>query len=126
FAEEWRWDTYASWGNVENTDIQSGNESRSAFEELLLGPNWEDPSIPFDHGASLCGAAINPFGINSISEECAAYVTRGAINNTTVRQTVGEAFVTGPVFDMPAGEVQSAIGVMYKRDEFAFLPDASL
>src|SRR5690606_38663891 len=43
FAEEWMWDTYASWGNVENTNIQSGNVSRSAFEELLLGPNWEDP-----------------------------------------------------------------------------------
>jgi outer membrane receptor protein involved in Fe transport len=117
FAEGWAWDTYASWGNVELTDVQLGNVSRSAFEQLTLAD---------DHGASLCGAAINPFGIGSISEECAAFVTRGATNNTTVRQTVGEAFVTGPVFQMPAGDVQSAFGVMYKRDEFASLPDASL
>ena len=117
FAEDWTWDTYASWGNVENTEAQLGNVSRSAFEELTLAD---------DHGASLCGAAVNPFGLNSMSEECAAYVTKSATNNTTVRQTVGEAFVTGPLFEMPAGEVQSAIGVMYKRDEVAFLPDSSL
>ncbi|MGH8167201.1 MAG: TonB-dependent receptor domain-containing protein, partial [Woeseiaceae bacterium] len=116
-AEEWTWDAYASWGNVDQTNTQAGNVSRSAFEQLTLAA---------DHGASLCGAAVNPFGLNSMSEECAAFVTKGAVNNTTVRQTVGEAFVTGPLFEMPAGDVQSAVGVMYKRDEFAFLPDASL
>jgi outer membrane receptor protein involved in Fe transport len=117
FAEAWNWDAYASWGNVENVESQLGNVSRSAFEQLSLAD---------DHGASLCGAPINPFGIGSISPECAAFVTRSATNNTTVRQTIGEAFVTGPVFDMPAGEVETAVGVMYKRDEYAFLPDASL
>lgn len=117
FAEGWSWDVYGSWGNVDLTEFQEGNVSRSAFEELSLAP---------DHGASICGAAINPFGINSVSPECAAFFTKGAINNTTVRQIVGEAFVAGPMFEMPAGEARAAMGVMYKRDEFAFLPDASL
>ncbi|HET6628256.1 MAG TPA: TonB-dependent receptor [Woeseiaceae bacterium] len=126
FAEDWTWDVYGSWGNVDVTEFQDGNVSISALEQLTLGPNFDDPSVPFDHGASICGEAINPFGINSISPECAAFFTKGAINNTTIRQIVGEAFVTGPLFEMPAGEVQTAIGVMYKRDEFAFLPDASL
>lgn len=116
-AEGWQWDAYASWGNVEVTDIQQGNVSRTAFEQLSLAD---------DHGASICGAPINPFGIGSISEECAAHVVRGATNTTNVRQIVGEAFVTGSLFEMPAGEVQTAFGVMYKKDEFAFLPDASL
>jgi iron complex outermembrane recepter protein len=116
-AEDWSWDVYGSWGNVDNTEIQQGNVSRSAFEDLSLGA---------DHGASVCGEPINPFGIGSIQPACAEYFTKGATNNTTIRQLVGEAFVTGPLFEMPAGEVQSAVGVMYKRDEFAFLPDASL
>lgn len=116
-AETWTWDIYGSWGNVDHTEVQAGNVSRSAFEELTLAD---------DHGASICGSAINPFGIGSISEECAAYVTKGATNSTTIRQTVGEAFITGPLFELPAGEVQAAVGAMYKRDEYAFLPDASL
>lgn len=117
FAQEWDWDAYASWGNVENNEIQLGNVSRTAIEELTLGD---------DHGAAICGSAINPFGIGSIAPECAAYFTKGATNTTNVRQTTGEAFVTGPLFEMPAGDAQAAIGLMYKRDEYAFLPDASL
>lgn len=129
FAEDWTYDVYGSWGNVENTEQQLGNVSRSAFEMLTLGPDFDideplDPS--FDHGASQCGAAINPFGIGSISPECAAFVHRSATNQTTVRQIVGEAFVTGPLFEMPAGDVQTAMGVMFKRDEYDFVPDASL
>ena len=117
FAEDWNWDVYGSWGNVENVELQQGNVSRTALEELTLAD---------DHGASLCGEAINPFGINSVQPACAEYITRGAVNNTTVRQIVGEAFVTGPAFEMPAGEVQVAAGVMYKQDEVAFLPDPTL
>ncbi len=116
-AEDWRWDAYASWGNVDLEELQQGNVSRSLFEQLSLSD---------DHGASICGEAINPFGIGSISPECAEFFTLGAINDTTVGQIVGEAFVTGPLFEMPAGEVQSAVGVMYKRDEFTLLPDPSL
>jgi hypothetical protein len=117
FSDEWNWNAYGSLGNVDQQTIQQGNVSRSLFEELSLAP---------DHGASVCGAPINPFGINSISPECAAHFTLGAINDTTIRQEVGEAFLTGPLFEMPAGSVQSAVGVMYKRDEFDFLPDPSL
>jgi iron complex outermembrane recepter protein len=117
FAEDWRWDIYGSWGNVENTEFQQGNVSRTAFEELTLAD---------DHGASVCGEAINPFGIESVSPECAEHITRSAVNSTTVRQVVGEAFVSGPVFELPAGEVQTAFGVMYKQDEVAFLPDPTL
>ncbi len=112
----WSWDAYASWGDVTRVDFQFGNVSRSAFEEL---------SLAADGGASLCGG-LNPFGISSISQECANYVTRAAINERRVQQTVIEGFITGPTFEMPAGDVMAAIGVMYKEDEFAFLPDATL
>ena len=117
FAEDWSWDAYVAWGNVDVETIEQGNVSRSRFEQLSLAD---------DHGASICGEAFNPFGIGSISPECAASFTSSAISDTTVGQTVGEAFVSGPLFEMPAGEVQSAIGVTYKRDEFTFLPDTAL
>lgn len=117
FIEGWDWDLSASLGRVNQSERQLGNVSRSAFEELSLAD---------DFGASICGAAINPFGINSISPECAAYFTKSAINETTIRQTIIDGFVTGPVFDLPAGEVEAAVGYLYKSDDYAFLPDASL
>lgn len=117
FAPDWSWDAYASWGSMEDVNTQLGNVSRSAFYDLSLAD---------DHGASICGAAINPVGIGSIQPECAAYFTKGANNNEQVKQQVIEAFTTGPMFSMPAGDAQAAVGVMYKADDYAFLPDASL
>lgn len=113
----WTWDAYASWGNVKSTETQQGNISRSAWYELALAP---------DHGASECGTAINPFGIESLQPECVGYFTRNAINTESVDQAVMEAFVSGDMFEMPAGTTQAAIGVMYKNDDYAFLPDAVL
>ena len=117
FAEGWQWDVYGSWGNVENEEQQQGNVSRTLLEELTLAD---------DHGASICGEAINPFGIGAISPECAEHFTLGAVNDTTIRQIVGEGFLTGPVLELPAGEMQAAVGIMWKRDEGTFLPDPSL
>lgn len=113
---DWRWDAYGSWGNVDSTEAQLGNVSRSAFEAL---------SLSADHGAAACGG-LTPFGIGSISPDCAAQYTRQATNFQQIRQIIGELNFTGPVFEMPAGEVQVAVGGLYKYDDFSSLPDASL
>lgn len=117
FGDGWTWDTYFSLGTVQYDETQAGNVSRSAFYEL---------SLAADHGASICGSPINPFGIGSLQPECVNHFTRNAINTTEVNQSVVEGFIRGGLFDLPAGEVQTAIGVMFKDDEFAFLPDAVL
>lgn len=117
FIEGWDWELNASVGNVNQRENQFGNVSRSAFEEL---------SLAADHGASICGSAINPFGIESISPECAAHFTKSATNETTIRQTIVDGFVTGPVFEMQHGDAQVALGYLYKSDDYAFIPDASL
>lgn len=117
FIEDWSWDAYVSWGTVQFDETQQGNVSRSAFYEL---------SLAADHGASICGSPINPFGIGSLQPECVDHFVRSAINSTQVNQTVAEGFIRGRLFDMPAGEVQTAIGVMYKKDDYKFLPDAVL
>ena len=117
FAESWTWEAYGSWGRVYSDEVQKGNISRSAFYEL---------SLAADHGASVCGSAINPFGINSIQPECVPHFTRNAINTESISQRVVEGFIRGEMFEMPAGSAQVAIGAMYKADEYSFLPDAVL
>ena len=117
FLDDWSYDIYISQGSVRQVENQLGNVSRSAFEEL---------SLAADHGASIIGAPINPFGIESLSPEAAAYYTRSAVNETTIKQQVSEGFITGPVFEMPAGSAEVAVGYLYKHDDYSFVPDASL
>ncbi|HEY5806571.1 MAG TPA: TonB-dependent receptor, partial [Povalibacter sp.] len=90
--------------------------SRTRFEELTFAA---------DGGQSICGG-FNPFGAGSISPECADYVKVDALNTIEVKQTIAEAVFNGPLFDMPAGQVQAAVGVFYKKDEFAFIADDKL
>jgi len=116
YIEDWNWDSYLSWGNVDLNESQLGNVSRSGFEAI---------SLAADNGAAACGG-LTPFGIGSISPECAATYTRSAQNYTQIRQRVAEFNLTGPVYEMSAGSAQVAVGALYKSDEFASLPDASL
>ena len=54
------------------------------------------------------------------------YVFRAAINETTIKQSIVEGFITGGLFELPAGSVDLAVGYLFKRDEYSFLPDSSL
>lgn len=105
-ANEWTFDVFASYGDVEATETQGGNLSESAFQELLEAP---------DGGQALCGG-FNPFGINQISSECASYMAVPAQNTRGGRMRNMEANIQGPMLSLPAGEVLVAAGVGYKSD----------
>ncbi|KAK0361006.1 hypothetical protein LTR94_025072, partial [Friedmanniomyces endolithicus] len=116
-ASSWTYDIYAQYGRVDNTNIQTGNVSRSSVQRLLDAA---------DGGASLCAGGFNPFGESNLSAECVSYIGRRAQNTTTSEQRVIEASLQGRLFDLPAGEARGAFGVQYRQDDYAFRPDASL
>jgi outer membrane receptor protein involved in Fe transport len=116
-SSSWGYDVYGSYGKVEIDTAQLGSISRTKFEQL---------SFAADGGASLCDGGLNPFGLGSISPACADFVRVDAGNTTEVKQTVVEAVVNGPVLTLPAGELQTAFGIFYKKDEFAFIADDKL
>jgi iron complex outermembrane recepter protein len=112
----WSYDVYASYGDVHIDNPQLGSISRTRFEELTFAA---------DGGASICGG-FNPFGVGSISQECAEYVRVDAVNTYDVKQTIAEASVSGPLLQLPAGQWTAAFGAFYKKDEFAFIADDKL
>jgi len=118
FGDGWTYDVYYSQGETDWTEKQQGNISTAATLELVQAA---------DGGAALCGGnGFNPFGIGSVSPECAAYISRDAQNDQTIELTVAEASITGSLFDLPAGALQTAFGVFYKEDTYEYQPDAVL
>jgi iron complex outermembrane receptor protein len=114
----WTFDVYGTVGQVDQSRTIDGGVSRTAFEELSMAP---------DAGASICGGdGMNPFGINSISPECAAYIRRTGTEKAEIRQTVGEATISGPFFELPAGSARAALGILYKQDRYENVGDATL
>jgi iron complex outermembrane recepter protein len=113
----WRYDAYASWGRSVQNEIQGGNVNR---DNVLLLLNAADG------GASQCAGGLNLFGTPGISQACNDFITFEAKNLTTVEQGIVEAVVTGDLFELPAGTVQSAFGASYRNLDFNFQPDGGL
>lgn len=115
-VRDWTWDVYASYGEMNHTEDQYGNVSRAAMRELTFAP---------DGGVAICGG-FNIFGAGKVSPGCAAYIARDVTNDTKIQQTVFEGFVTGSVFDLPAGPLKFSAGAQYRKDEFDYSPDLQL
>jgi iron complex outermembrane receptor protein len=113
----WDYDVYGSYGRSIRNEIQGGNVRRPETEELLDAP---------DGGASLCEGGLNFFGASPISQACQDYISLEAKNLTVVEQGIVEAVATGDLFELPAGEVQAAIGTSYRNIDFDFRPDSGL
>ena len=111
--DAWNYDAYVQTGRYESTESQSGNALRSKIEELTFAP---------DGGVAACGG-LDLFGLNSISDECAAYIAAGGTNRSHYDQTIAEASISGTAFSLPAGDLKVAVGVLYKRDEYVYEAD---
>ncbi len=117
FAGEWSFDVYAQFGQNDRIERQTNNVSLSRLQDLAFAP---------DGGVSICSGGFNPYVVGSLSDDCARYVAVDAANAITLRQSLAEATVTGPLWSLPAGDLNAAIGLFYKRDEFEYDADDAL
>jgi outer membrane receptor protein involved in Fe transport len=113
----WSWDAYMADGRERRLETQFGNVSHAAARTLLEAA---------DGGASQCSGGYNPFGLQPISAACASFISRITKNSTRFTQKLAEADATGPIFDLPAGQLKVAVGVDYIRNSFSFIPDSVL
>jgi iron complex outermembrane recepter protein len=116
-AGSWNYDVYGSWGRSVNTEIQGGNIRIPQTQALLNAA---------DGGASLCAGGLNLFGANSISPACATRISLTAKNLTVAEHGIVEGVITGDLFELPAGTVQSGFGASYRNLSFDFTPDSGL
>jgi outer membrane receptor protein involved in Fe transport len=116
-GEDWKWDVYASYGENTGVSRQGGNISRSRIQAA-----YNNPAV---YAAQGC-ASFDPFGLNAISPACVARVVINATNVLRIEQSNVVASFTGPLFDMPAGPLQMAVGGEYRENRAAFQPDEFL
>ena len=112
-AGEWGYQAYVQWGRNGRDEKRTGNALTGEIESLLNEP---------DGGLARCGE-FNLFGQNPIAPACLAQITADATNTMEVNQLVAEAVLRGRLVTLPAGDLQAAVGVFYKRDEFSFRAD---
>jgi iron complex outermembrane receptor protein len=106
-------EAYISQGRTEIDLTQFGNIDTQRLQNVLADPD-QDPS-----GSNGACADNNFFGDRPTSATCRAYLESPVSQRTTFDQTVGQAFVRGDVFEVPAGMVGMVFGAEYRGFEYA-------
>ncbi len=116
FGDNWGWEVSASEGFTEIDQTQGGNLNTTRLLELTSAA---------DGGDSICAGGLNVFGRHEISPECVEYLEVSSTLTTDFEQRVIEGFVTGDLFDMPAGPMSIVVGVQGRYFEYELDPGPS-
>ena len=109
---DYDYNAYYSYARSDNTQIQQGNASRSAFREGILSSGGAAP-------------VVNPFGPN-ISAAGVDFINIAATNIEATELNVIGATVSGDLFELPGGSVAALLGTEWRSSSVDFNPDEAL
>ena len=112
-TDSWRYEAYYSWGKTVIDAAASGNVNVQSVLELLAAP---------DGGTDLCDGGFNPFGIQPLSADCVEFINETGFTSTTFTQRIAQAYVSGDLFELPAGAVSVVVGAEQRKFDFVFDP----
>jgi iron complex outermembrane recepter protein len=112
----WKWEVNASEGRTKVSTTQSNNVDTNKLLNALAAP---------DGGRSLCEGGINPFGRQTLSASCQAYLRVSGGLKSEFTQSIGQAFVSGEVMQLAAGPLSVVIGGEFRNFKYDLNPGAS-
>jgi len=125
FNDKWDWESTIGYGNFEQKQIRS-NELDVRKERQALDAEYAEDGVTIqcaDPEARAAGCVpLNIFGYNSITPEMADWLRVNPTITTKLDQVDVLAYITGDLFDMPAGGFGTVFGVEWRRDSLDLLP----
>ena len=120
---DWKGEVYGSYGRTEFTDTTLNDVSRSRLYATQSGTT------------ASCAAAVlvllpdcvpvNLFGQGNITEAQASFLRLNFTDVTVFERYTVAGVASGPLFEMPAGPLNVAVGFEYREDKFSYTPDAA-
>src|SRR6185436_7276727 len=133
---DWTWEAYGSTGESETSALTTGVASLERFRAVISSPNWgkgfnsltagfSNPAFGgFGANFATCTSGFDPFHKEiPITQDCIDAISSDLKTRANQRQTIWEANTQGKLFNLPAGEVRSAIGATYRKSHYEFLND---
>lgn len=116
--EDWEWDLSVGYGNFKQEQVRHNELYVARVREALNAEQLDDGTIQCKSEEARANGCvpINLFGEGSISAEAANYVRATPEINTDITMTNVVGYITGDLFEMPAGAVASAFGFEYRHD----------
>ncbi len=124
---DWTWEVYATHGesNIDNGYV--GFASLERYRAVVQAPNYGKNFSQTGAGQSraTCTSGLPIFEQFEVSQDCIDAITIDAADRTRLSQNIFEANLQGAVMNLPAGELRSAVGATYRKNDFEFRPDAT-
>lgn len=124
-SENWSWRQYVQYGQTKERQLTTGlvNVQKTAYAlDAEVGPDGQLRCVNAAARADGC-VPIDLFGANSISPAGVDYIEAVAHYDTSIKQKVASAILTGTPFSLPMGDLGVAAGIEYRDEESAFLVD---
>jgi outer membrane receptor protein involved in Fe transport len=119
FAGDWQWDASIGYGESHQKQHRS-NEINVVKERQALNAEYAEDGVTIQcadpEGRAAGCVPLNIFGVGSITPEMADWIRAEPTIDSAVEQIQVLAYVSGDVFDMPAGSVPMVFGVEYRED----------
>ncbi len=123
---EWRWDTFFQYQRAKTDEDIAGE--LSSLRLSLGSAVTVDPTAP---GGVRCTnefvgcVPVNFLGLDSVTPEAAAFISPNhGVTNVLERQVYG-GFISGELFELPAGPLAVGVGFEARDEKFSFRPDTA-
>ena len=130
-AGPWNWEVSGNWGHSHavghTVDINVQNFNNAVGMITPDNPNGVPclsglANSPFPTMSETC-SPFNPFGVGRSSRAALDYIESAITNTSNNRQFVFNAYVSGPLFKLPGGDLSAVLGVEHRAEGSDFEPD---
>ncbi len=129
---DWTWDAYISAGESRTLTEYVGYISAVNYAAIMTAPNYgkgyHATSLGVSNKALTCTSGLNPFaqsiGALIPSQDCIDAITSNQADKQSMKQYESQLNLQGKLFELPAGDVRSAIGISWRKNDYVFLPDS--
>ncbi|WP_394192577.1 TonB-dependent receptor plug domain-containing protein [Pseudoalteromonas atlantica] len=118
FNNEWDWDISASYGRFTQHQERNNELNTVKLNQALQAEQLADGTIQCkDADARAAGCVpINLFGEGSITPAMADWIRTTPIIDTEIEQYGVVGYISGDLFELPAGAVSAVFGGEYRKD----------
>ena len=125
-ANDWLWDASVSYGKSHQKQLRT-NEIDVVRERQALNAEYAADGVTIqcsdaDARAEGC-VPLNVFGVGSITPQMADWLRVNPTIDSTIEQTQALAYVSGDLFEIPAGTVPAVFGIEYRKDSVDLVTD---
>ena len=128
---DWTWDAFISEGESRTLTEYVGYVSSANYYAIMSAPNYGKGTTitsSVSNKTFTCTSGLNPFqsvgGQPQVSQDCVNALTSNQADKQAMQQYESQLNLQGGLFELPAGQVRSAVGVSWRKNSYYFRPDS--